>query len=243
MTVRETARRVLAGMVRVVFRPRVTGVANIPTDGPFILAANHLSFCDHVFLTLFVPRPVYFMGKAERLGRASLRGRLSGRFFHSVGMIPVRRDGGRGGVAALDASRLVLERGHGVGIHPEGTRSPDGRLYRGHTGVAWLSMTTGAPVVPCGLVGTDRVQRPGRLALRPVRFEVHFGAPLAPADYAGRERLSLSRRQFTDQIMRRIQALSGQGSAPGFAVRGEAIGVPAAPATDSAVHAFDGSTR
>jgi 1-acyl-sn-glycerol-3-phosphate acyltransferase len=224
MTVREIIRRVLAGLVRVVFRPTITGLSNIPDTGPFVLAANHLSFSDHIFLTIMVPRQVHFVGKAERLGRTGLRGRLSGFFFaRVVGMIPVRRDGGRGGVAALEASRARLERGLGVGIHPEGTRSPDGRLYRGHTGVAWLSMTTGAPVIPCGLTGTDQVQRPGRLVLRPVRFEMRFGAPLAPTQYAGREALSLSRRQFTDQIMGEIQVLSRQEPAPQFATKGQAI--------------------
>jgi 1-acyl-sn-glycerol-3-phosphate acyltransferase len=220
---REAVRRILAAVTVGVFRPKVTGVENIPRGGPFVLAANHLSFCDHIFLSLLVPRPVYFVGKAERLGRGGLRGRLSGLFFEKVGMIPVRRDGGRGGVAALTASQEVLERGAGVGIHPEGTRSPDGRLYRGHTGAAWLSLETGAPVVPCGLIGTERVQSPGKLLLRPVRFEVHFGAPLSPADYAGKEHLSLTRRRYTDRIMQQIGALSGQESVPRFAVKGQAL--------------------
>jgi 1-acyl-sn-glycerol-3-phosphate acyltransferase len=207
----------------IIFRPLVTGVSNIPASGPFIVAANHLSFSDHVFLSFFVPRPVYFVGKAERLEGTGLRDRLRRTFFKRVGMIPVRRDGGRGGVAALEASRRLLDRGAGVGIHPEGTRSPDGRLYRGHTGAAWLSLATGAPVVPCGLIGTDRVQGPGRLLPRPARFEVNFGAALYPTAYAGREKLSLTRRQFTDQIMQEIAALSRQECAPQFAVKGEAL--------------------
>jgi len=223
MNGREILRKALAGAVRAVFRPRITGMENIPRNGPFILAANHLSFSDHIFLTILVPRPVYFVGKAERLGRTSLRGRLSGLFFQRIGMIPVRRDGGRGGIEALETSSALLGDGLGVGIHPEGTRSPDGRLYRGHTGAAWMSLTTGAPVLPCGLIGTERVQRPGGLLLRPVRFEMHIGRPLTPAAYAGREKQSLSRRQYTDQIMAGIQALSGQELAPEFAVKGKAL--------------------
>ncbi|MFK4099071.1 lysophospholipid acyltransferase family protein [Streptomyces sp. NPDC019531] len=206
-----------------VFRPRVTGLSHVPKSGPVVLAANHLSFSDHIFMTLFVPRSLYFVGKAERLGRRGLRGRLSGLFFRSVGMIPVRRDGGRGGVAALELSRELLDRGLAVGIHPEGTRSPDGRLYRGHTGAAWLSLATGAPVVPCGLVGTDQVQGPGRLLLRRARFEVHFGQPLSPERYAGREELSLTRHRFTEEIMRGIRDLTGQELVLRFAVKGQAI--------------------
>ncbi|WP_347104804.1 lysophospholipid acyltransferase family protein [Streptomyces sp. CB03238] len=223
MAGREITRKILSGLAVAYFRPRITGTAHIPKSGPFVVAANHLSFSDHIFLSVFVPRPVYFVGKAERLGRKGLRGRVSSWFFEQVGMIPVRRDGGRGGVAALETSRELLVQGVGVGIHPEGTRSPDGRLYRGQTGAAWLSLTTGAPVVPCGLVGTDRVQRPGRLLLKRTTFEVHFGEPLTPGEYAGREKQSFSRRQYTDRIMREIGALSGQELAPGFAVKGAAL--------------------
>lgn len=223
MAGRELLRRILSRLAMVVFRPRVTGLSHVPRSGAFVLAANHLSFSDHIFLSLFVPRPLYFVGKAERLGRRGVRGRLSGLFFRSIGMIPVRRDGGRGGVAALETSRELLDRGLGVGIHPEGTRSPDGRLYRGHTGAAWLSLATGAPVVPCGLVGTDQVQSPGSLLLRRARFEVHFGQPLLPGRYAGREELSLTRRQFTDEVMRSIRDLTGQELVSCFAVKGQAI--------------------
>ncbi|MGQ0839446.1 lysophospholipid acyltransferase family protein [Actinokineospora sp.] len=229
MTGRELVRRTLAGAVRMVFRPRITGLSNIPTAGPFILAANHLSFADHTFLMIFVPRPVFFVGKAERFGRPGLRGRLSGKFFERMDVIPVRRDGGRGGVAALELSRDVLDRGYAVGIHPEGTRSPDGRLYRGHTGAAWMSLTTGAPVVPCGLVATDRVQPPGRFLLRPVRFDIHFGTPIEPTEFAGREKLSTSRRQLTDQIMREIRNLSGQEFVDRFAIKGQAMTAAARP--------------
>jgi 1-acyl-sn-glycerol-3-phosphate acyltransferase len=216
-------RKLLSGVVRIMYRPQISGIENVPSSGPFIVAANHLSFSDHIFMSLFVPRPIYFVGKAERLGRKSLRGRLSGFFFKRIGMIPVRRDGGRGGVAALERSRKLLEGGLGIGIHPEGTRSPDGRLYRGHTGAAWLSLATGAPVVPCGLIGTDEVQRPGRLLLKRIPFEVHFGPALLPAEYIGRENLSISRRQYTDHIMSSIQTLSRQESAAEYATKGRAL--------------------
>jgi 1-acyl-sn-glycerol-3-phosphate acyltransferase len=221
---RELTRKLCAWSTIFIFRPRITGIENLPRDRPFILAANHLAFCDHIFLAFFSPQPVYFVGKAERLEGTGLRGLLRRLFFKRIGFIPVRRDGGRGGVAALEASVARIQQGQSVGIHPEGTRSPDGRLYRGHTGAAWLSLTTGAPVVPCGIVGTDRVQPPGRLMLWPSSFELNFGRQLDPQAYAGRERLSMSRRLFTDEIMREIQALSRQEAAPEFAVRGLAIG-------------------
>lgn len=223
LNTRRLLRCLLMPALRVAFRPRIVGLEHLPASGPFIVAANHLSFADHIFLSILCPRPIFFVGKAERLSLPGPLGAANAWFFRRVGMIPVVRDGGRGSMAALDGARAVLSRGDAVGIHPEGTRSPDGRLYRGHTGAAWLALQTGAPVVCCGLIGTDEVQRPGRLLLRPTRFEAHFGEPLWPTEFAGREQQSRTRREFTEQIMRSIASLSRQEYVPVHAVKGQAL--------------------
>ncbi|MEU0594635.1 lysophospholipid acyltransferase family protein [Streptomyces ardesiacus] len=214
---RRFLRAFLSLVMRVAFRPRITGVHHIPAEGPCIIAANHLSFSDHVFISLAVSRPVCFIGKAERLTGKGVKGRLSAAFFRAIGIVPVERDGGPGGVAALGLAREVIEDGQVFGIHPEGTRSPDGRLYRGRTGVGWLAMATGAPVVPCGIVGTDRVQPLGRMVPKPVRFDLHFGAPLSFAEYHGKEGEARLRRSVTDTVMKEIERLSGLEYVPRFA--------------------------
>ncbi|WP_323187547.1 lysophospholipid acyltransferase family protein [Streptomyces sp. NBC_01275] len=210
-------RAVLSLLMRVIFRPRVSGLNNIPASGPCIIAANHLSFSDHVFISLAVVRPVRFIGKAERLTGTGVKGRLSAAFFRTIGIVPVERDGGPGGVAALELAREVIADGEVFGIHPEGTRSPDGRLYRGRTGVGWLAMATGAPVVPCGLVGTDRVQPLGRLLPKIVRFDMHFGAPMTFPEHRGKEGNPRLRRSVTDDVMKQIELLSGLEYVPRFA--------------------------
>lgn len=201
----------------VVFRPKVSGRGHIPGDGPFIIAANHLSFCDHIFIQLATRRPIYFIGKAERLTGKGFRGFVNRTFFTAIGIIPVVRDGGPGGVAALDTAHGVLERGDGFGIHPEGTRSPDGQVYKGRTGVGWLAMATAAPVIPCGLAGTERVQPAGKLMLRPRRFRMHFGAPMHFPDHAGLHGSAKARREVTDAVMREVQRLSGLAYVPRYA--------------------------
>ncbi|WP_308407670.1 lysophospholipid acyltransferase family protein [Streptomyces sp. RKAG337] len=195
--------------MRVLFRPRISGIENIPAAGPCIIAANHLSFSDHVFISLATHRPVCFIGKAERLTGKGLKGRVSALFFGAVGIVPVERDGGPGGVAALGQARGVVEDGRVFGIHPEGTRSPDGRVYRGRTGVGWLAMATGVPVVPCGLAGTDKVQPLGRLLPRLTRFDMHFGAPMLFPEHVGSEGNPRLRRTVTDEVMQQVQKLSG----------------------------------
>ncbi len=213
--------KVVAGpLLRVLFRPRVQGLEHVPAEGPAILAANHLSFSDSLFLPLVLPRPVVFIGKAEYFTGRGLKGRLSATFFRSVGTIPVDRSGGRAAVAALHTGRRVLEQGGLFGIYPEGTRSPDGRLYRGKTGVARLALGTKAPVIPCALVNTDEIQPPGAILPRRItRVEIRIGAPLDFSRYEGMEHDRYVLRAVTDEIMYAIMRLSGREYVDVYAAR------------------------
>ncbi|MEO3756608.1 lysophospholipid acyltransferase family protein [Streptomyces sp. B6B3] len=203
----------LAPLLRLFFRPRVEGAEGVPATGPVILAGNHLTFIDSIILPLISKRQVLFLGKDEYVTGRSLKGRVMAWFFTAVGMIPVDRDGGQGGVAALMTGRRVLEEGRVFGIYPEGTRSPDGRLYRGRTGIARLTLMTGAPVVPFAMIGTDRVQ-PGGKGLprlgRGRQITVRFGAPLDFSRYEGMDRDRYVLRAVTDEVMAEVMRLSGQ---------------------------------
>lgn len=203
-------RYVLAPLVRLVWRPRVRGADRIPATGPVILAANHRAAVDTAFIPLVAPRKVAFLGKAEYFTGRGLRGRLMAAFLGALGYIPVDRANARAGLAALAAGREVLERGGAFGIYPEGTRSLDGKLHRGHTGVASLALSTGAVVVPVGLIGTERVQPIGRLFPRLARVEIRFGRPLEFSRYDGLEGAPAIRRAVTDEIMDAIADLSEQ---------------------------------
>ena len=183
---------------------RVEGRSNVPSEGGVIVAANHVSFFDSVVLLQEVRRRAYFIGKAEYLDSWTTK-----HLFPAMGLIPIDREQARRAMAALEVAADVLRRGDVLGIYPEGTRSRDGLLHRGHTGVAQLAMTTGAPIVPVGLVGTDEIQPIGARVPRPFkRATVRFGAPLDPAAYGGSPR---RRRQLlTDDLMEAIRRLSGQ---------------------------------
>ncbi|WP_407563787.1 lysophospholipid acyltransferase family protein [Streptomyces sp. 184] len=197
-------------LMRVLYRPRVEGHEHIPGTGPVVLAGNHLTFVDSMFLGLVVKRPVFFIGKDEYVTGKGLKGRLMAWFFTSVGMIPVDRDGGRGGVAALMTGRRILEEGRVFAIYPEGTRSPDGRLYRARTGVARLTLMTGAPVVPFAMVGTEKIQPGGSGRPRIARFTVRFAAPLDFSRYEGMDRDRYVLRAVADEVMSEVMRLSGQ---------------------------------
>ena len=204
------SRFVLVPLARAIYRPRVEGRDNVPRHGAVILASNHLSFIDSVVIPLTAPRKVVFLAKAEYFTGTGIRGALSRLWFTSLGMIPVKRDDHRAAQDSLDAALEVLKRGEAFGIYPEGTRSRDGRLYRGRTGVAWLALTAGVPVVPVALEDTQRLQPVGSRLPRPVRVTVRFGEPLHFADrYAGVPQ-GRARREVTDEIMAAIHALSGQ---------------------------------
>ncbi|CAL9625097.1 1-acyl-sn-glycerol-3-phosphate acyltransferase [Streptomyces sp. enrichment culture] len=201
---------VLGPIMRLMFRPQVEGAENIPGDGPVILAGNHLTFIDSIVLPIVTKRQVFFIGKDEYVTGKGLKGRLMAWFFTGVGMIPVDRDGASGGVAALMTGRRVLEEGRIFGIYPEGTRSPDGRLYRGRTGCARLTLMTGAPVVPFAMIGTDKLQPGGRGLPRPGRVTVRFGEPMEFSRYEGMDRDRYVLRAVTDSVMTEVMRLSGQ---------------------------------
>lgn len=201
---------VVGPAVRVVFRPWVEGRDNIPATGGAILASNHLSFSDSIFLPLMVERRVTFPAKQEYFTGTGIKGWLSKTFFTATGQIPIDRSGGEASMAALKAGLEVLDRGELFGIYPEGTRSHDGRLYRGKTGVARLALRADVPIVPCAMIGTDRAQPPGQKMPNIVQLGVRVGFPIYYPEHAGKVDDHVVLRQITDEVMRELQRLSGQ---------------------------------
>ncbi|WP_433270063.1 lysophospholipid acyltransferase family protein [Actinosynnema sp. CS-041913] len=203
-------KRVVAPTARLVWRPEVEGLANVPTNGPVILAPNHLSFIDSIVIPMVVPRRVSFLAKAEYFEGTGIRGTLSRYFFGSLGHVPVRRGIGRAARASLDTAADILAGGGAFAIYPEGTRSLDGRLHRGRTGVARMALESGAPVVPVGLIGTDQVQPVDAKLPRIRPVTIRFGKPLDFSRYAGMHESLPVLRSVTDEIVYRILELSGQ---------------------------------
>ncbi|MVA77337.1 1-acyl-sn-glycerol-3-phosphate acyltransferase [Auraticoccus sp. F435] len=203
-------RGVLGPVVNRVFRPEVEGEHNVPRHGPAILAANHLSFVDWLFMPIAIERRITFAAKSDYFTGVGVKGWAQRRFFAGTGQVPVDRSGGKASMAAIDAGLRVLRRGELFGIFPEGTRSPDGRLYKGRTGVARLALTARVPVVPTALVGTDVIAPPGRIISRVVSPIVRFGKPLDFSRYEGMEDDRFVLRSVTDEIVYAIMELSGQ---------------------------------
>lgn len=201
---------ILGPLLRLIFRPRVEGLHHVPETGPVILASNHLSFSDSIFTPLIVPRKVTFVAKAEYFTGKGIKGWLTKAFFAGTGCIPVDRSGGRAAQAALDTQLSVLRAGGVAGIYPEGTRSPDGRLYRGKTGVARLALESGAPVVPVAMLNLDEIQPPGKLIPKIARVRIRFGPPLDFSRYAGLAGDRFVERAVTDEIMYELMELSGR---------------------------------
>ena len=197
----------------VLFRPRVTGREHVPSTGPVILASNHLSFIDSIAIPIVAPRRVTLLAKAEYFSGSGVGGWLSKALFTALGALPVERGTQRAAQAALDPALGVLTDGGAFGIYPEGTRSRDGKLQRGKTGVAWLALTADCPVVPVAVAGTDRVQPIGARWPRPRRISITFGEPLIFDDHRGQAGKGRARREVTDRIMSAIADLSGQEKA------------------------------
>ncbi|MBD7951808.1 lysophospholipid acyltransferase family protein [Oerskovia rustica] len=201
---------ILSLLAFTLLRPRVTGLNNIPRRGPVILASNHLSFVDSLLIPIVAPRHVTFLAKAEYFTGTGLKGRISRWFFTTLGHIPVQRDDPRAGQRSLEDALEVLNRGGAFGIYPEGTRSRDGQLHKGHTGVAWLALAGHAPIVPVAIQGTDKVQPVGSRLPRIHRVTVQFGAPIEPARQITSGKPAQARRELTEQVMDSIHAMSGQ---------------------------------
>lgn len=203
-------RVVLTPLARLVYRPRVEGKGHVPRSGPVIFASNHLSFLDSIAIPVAAPRPVHFLAKSSYFDGSGVKGWVSREFFTAIGAIPVQRGAGQAALDALEQQRRLLDEGRAVALYPEGTRSLDGRLYKGRTGVAFLALQSGAPVVPVGLIGTDKVMPVGASmpSLRE-RVTVRFGEPLDLAHH-GAASSGKARRLATDEIMSAIHALSGQ---------------------------------
>lgn len=201
---------VLGPLLRVLFRPWVRGMENIPTTGPVILASNHLSFSDSIFLPLQSRRPVVFLAKSEYFTGNGLKGALTRWFFKSTGQLPIDRSGGKASEASLNTGLKVLSQGQVLGIYPEGTRSPDGRLYRGRTGIARMVLESKAPIIPVAMIDTEKVQPIGKRLPRIRRIGIVVGTPLDFSRFDGMEGDRIVLRAVTDEIMYELRKLSGQ---------------------------------
>ena len=205
--------RIVPPLLKAVWRPHVIGLDQVPDSGPLILASNHQSFVDSIVIPAVVPRPVSFLAKSDYFEGNGLKGRLRKEWFEAFGALPVDRDDSKAALASLDTALSVLAEGGAFGIYPEGTRSRDGRLYRGRTGVAQLALTSGAPIVPVGLRDTEKLQPVGSNRPRLVRVTVTFGEPI---DVRGRYDgvpPGKARREITDQVMTEIASMTGQEQA------------------------------
>ncbi|GIG58303.1 1-acyl-sn-glycerol-3-phosphate acyltransferase [Longispora fulva] len=203
--------KVIAGpLFKVYCRAAVTGLEHLPATGPVLLASNHLGTIDPLILPALLPRRVTFVAKSEYFAE----GRITGKLLRAFGQLPVERRAGAAATEALETALDVLRAGEVFGIYPEGTRSPDGRLYRGRVGVGWLALASGAPVIPVGMLGTDRVMPRGASFPRPAKVRIRLGAPMT---VSGSEKSARDRRLATDAIMAAIGELTGQERAGEYA--------------------------
>ena len=210
--------RVIAGpFLRALGRPKVTGAEHVPASGGAILAANHLSVLDSVFLPFVLDRPVTFSAKAEYFTASGPAARLWAAYLRATNQLRMDREGPRAAQDTLEAALALLQAGNLFGIYPEGTRSPDGRLYRGRPGVGWLALRSGLPVIPVAMLGTRRVLPPGHVLPRPGRVEVRIGAPLKFGPEITDQPPGKARRLIAEQVMAAIRELSGQEYVPMFA--------------------------
>jgi 1-acyl-sn-glycerol-3-phosphate acyltransferase len=205
----QLSRLVIGPFLYAIGRPKVAGIENVPATGPAILASNHLSIIDSVYLPLMIDRPVVFPAKAEYFAAKGVIGRMWAAYLRSTNQLKMDRDSTRSAQAALEAALELLRAGELFGFYPEGTRSPDGRLYRGRSGIGWLALNSGAPVIPVAMLGTRKMLPPGSAVLRPARIEIRIGKPLEFGHLAG-EPPARARRTVADEVMQAIRELSGQ---------------------------------
>lgn len=202
---------VLVGpLLWLLYRPKVVGRENIPPTGPAIFASNHLSFSDSIFLPLVISQQITFLAKAEYFTTPGIKGMLTRWFFKGTGQVAIDRRSGSAAANALSTGVRVLSEGRILGIYPEGTRSPDGRLYRGKTGVARLALAARVPVIPVAMVNTDKIQPIGARIPRIMQVEIRIGKPLDFSRYEGLAGDRIVERSITDEIMYELQKLSGQ---------------------------------
>ena len=218
----------LGPVLKLVFRPRVEGAENVPDEGAAILASNHLSYADWLFMPLTLPRRVTFVAKAEYFTSPGIKGWFQKKFFSGAGQVPIDRSGASAAEGALRSAKRILDAGELFGIYPEGTRSHDGKLYRGKTGVARLALETKVPVIPIAVIGTDEIAPPGKKFGSLTRPLVRFGKPLDFSRYEGLEDDRFILRSITDEIMYEIMRLSGQEYTDIYASRAKELAKEAA---------------
>lgn len=214
---------ILLPLLSLIFRPKVEGLSHVPTKGPAIIASNHLSFSDSIFMPLVVSRRVTFLAKSEYFTGKGIKGRAVAAVFRALGQVPVDRSGGRSSEAALETGLRILREGNLLGIYPEGTRSPDGRLYRGRTGIARMALESGVPVIPVAMIDTDKIQPPGKALPKIMRVGIRFGAPLDFSRYEGMSTDRFILRSVTDEIMYALMDLGGQEYVDMYATRAKQI--------------------
>lgn len=231
----------LGPLLRILWPTRVTGIEHVPASGGAIVASNHLAVVDSFFLPAHVRRRIYFLAKSEYFTGKGVKGKLQKWFFGGTGQYPIDRSGGSAGQAALDTGVRLLKEGKLLGIYPEGTRSPDGRLYKGKSGVARMALEAEVPIVPVAMIGTDKVNPIGSKMWWPRRIEIRVGKPLDFSRYAGLAGDRFVERSIADELMYTLMELSGQEYVDMYAARAkeladaEAKGVPVAvPAQESA---------
>ena len=214
----------LGPLLRVLYRPKVQGLDNFPESGAAILASNHLSFSDSIFLPLVCPRRITFLAKAEYFNAPGIKGFLQKVFFHAVGQVPIDRTSASAAEDALTTGLRILGEGNLLGIYPEGTRSPDGRLYRGKTGVARMALEAGVPVIPVAMIDTEKIQPIGTKVPRVMRVGIRIGEPLDFSRYEGMENDRFVLRSMADEIMYELMELSGQEYVDMYAARAKELG-------------------
>ena len=230
---------VLGPILKLLFRPWVEGMENLPEEGAAILASNHLSFSDSIFLPLMAPRRITFLAKAEYFTGRGIKGKLTKGFFAGVGQVPIDRSGGRASEAALRKGLEILRKGELLGLYPEGTRSPDGRLYRGKTGIARMALEAGVPVIPVAMINTFDIQPPGKVLPRIMRVGIRIGEPLDFSRYEGLSGDRFVLRSLTDASMYELRQLSGQEYVDCYATKAKADIAEARQAAEEALVADD----
>jgi len=225
---------VIGPWLKLVFRPKVEGREHVPTDGPAILASNHLSYTDWLFMPLKLPRMVRFVAKSEYFTEPGVKGWLKRTFFSGTGNVPIDRESGSAAEGAIISALRVLDTGELFGIYPEGTRSHDGKLYRGRTGVARIALQSGAPVIPVAVLNTDKIAPPGKTFGRISRPVIRFGEPLEFSRYEGMENDRFILRAITDEIMYAILQLSSQEYVDMYAKQAKELSKGSAASDDTA---------